>query len=160
MTSPSASGQVDIAASPEAVYALITDLATLAELAEETASMRWRRGSAAVPGAQFRGTNRNGWRRWSTVCTVTDAEPGARFAFDVRFPPGIPVSRWQYDIAPSESGCRVTESTWDRRPAWFRGPAGLATGVPERTVANTEHIQATLLRLKQRAESASLSQSS
>lgn len=150
---PSATAQIDITASPEAVYALITDLPTLTELAEETAKMRWTRGSSAAAGAKFRGSNRNGWHRWSTVCTVTDAEPGARFGFDVTFPPGIPVSHWRYEITAADGGCRVIESTWDRRPGWFRGPAGLATGVPKRTEANLAHIQATLQRLKQRAES-------
>jgi hypothetical protein len=46
----------------------------------------------------------------------------------------------------------VTESTWDRRPGWFRKVAGRATGVSDRAAANTEHIRLTLQRLKRRAE--------
>jgi hypothetical protein len=99
----------------------------------------------------FKGTNRNGWRRWTTTCTVTDAEPGRRFAFDVRHTV-VPISRWQYEIEPTAGGCTVTESTWDRRPGWFKGVAALATGVPQRTDANDAHIAATLQRLKARAE--------
>jgi hypothetical protein len=68
--------------------------------------------------------------------------------------PSIPVSRWQYEIVPSASGCTVTESTWDRRPGWFKKPAELATGVKNRAMANTGHIEATLARLKTAAESA------
>jgi hypothetical protein len=41
---------------------------------------------------------------------------------------------------------------WDRRPGWFVKPGGLATGVSDRPTANTEHIQRTLQRLKERAE--------
>ncbi|MGB8505806.1 MAG: SRPBCC family protein, partial [Mycobacterium sp.] len=48
---------------------------------------------------------------------------------------------------------RVTERTWDRRPAWFAKVAHLATGVKDRAAANAEHIQATLQRLKEKAES-------
>lgn len=153
MTAPNASAEIVVDADPAAVYALVTDLRTLTDLAEETVRMRWTRGSSAAPGARFRGTNRNGWRRWSTTCTVTDAEPGRRFAFDVRTF-GIPVARWQYDLEPAGGGCRVTESTWDRRPGWFVTPGGLATGVADRDTVNAANIRATLQRLKARAERA------
>jgi uncharacterized protein YndB with AHSA1/START domain len=152
-TEPSATGTVEIAAPPEAVYALITDLGVMSDLAEETAVMRWQNGaSAAAPGATFKGTNRNGWRHWTTKCRVTDAEPGQRFAFSVSHT-GVPISRWQYDIAANDAGCTVTESTWDRRPGWYKAPAGLVTGIMNRAGANAEHIDATLHRLKARAES-------
>ncbi|HKC27042.1 MAG TPA: SRPBCC family protein [Jatrophihabitans sp.] len=151
MTNPSATGTIAVAAAPEVVYALITDLDTLTRLAEETVRMRWQKGSSAAPGAVFKGANRNGWRRWTTKCTITDADPGRRFAFNVSHT-GVPISRWQYDIAPADGGCTVTESTWDRRPGWFRTPAGVVTGTPNRAGANDEHIRATLRRLKERAE--------
>ncbi|BBY18900.1 SRPBCC family protein [Mycolicibacterium litorale] len=154
MTNPdaaSAQATVDIAADPSAVYRLITDLPTFAELAEETSEMRWKKGGEARPGAVFVGRNRNGSRSWNTTCTVTDAAPGRVFAFDVHSM-RIPVAHWRYEIAPTATGCRVTESTWDRRPGWFRKPAGWATGVSDRATANAAHIAATLQRLKARAE--------
>ncbi|MCW2497037.1 SRPBCC family protein [Jatrophihabitans sp.] len=151
MTAPDATASISIAADPAAVYALLTDLGTFADIAEETRSMTWKRGSSATPGAVFRGRNRNGWRTWSTNCTITDAD-GSRFAFEVSSHPNIPVSRWQYDIVADGSGCTVTEACWDRRPGWFKKPAELATGVRNRVEANTAHIQATLARLKARAE--------
>ena len=148
---PSATDSVEISAPPTAVYALITDLGVLAELAEEAAVMRWQRGGVAAPGAVFKGTNHNGWRHWTTKCTVTDADPGHRFAFDVSHT-GVPIARWQYEIAAADGGCRVIESTWDRRPWWYKAPAGFVTGTPNRQKLNTEHIRATLQRLKARAE--------
>ncbi|MFZ1176958.1 MAG: SRPBCC family protein [Mycobacterium sp.] len=151
MTDPCVTATVRIDASPDVVYRLITDLPTLASLAEEAVAMDWRTGNAVSPGAVFTGHNENGGRRWSTKCTVTDAEPGRVFAFDVRHS-GLPIARWQYDIVAADGGCRVTESTWDRRPGWFRKLAGKATGVSDRVAANTEHIRLTLQRLKQRAE--------
>ncbi|HZQ33011.1 MAG TPA: SRPBCC family protein [Mycobacterium sp.] len=151
---PSAGADVTINADPDAVYALITDLPTLASLGEEVAAMEWRKGNSAAPGAVFKGHNRNGSKQWSTTCTVTDADPGRVFAFDVKHTV-LPIAHWRYDIEPVDGGCRVIERTWDRRPAWFRKPAGLATGVKDREAANTAHIEATLQRLKAKAESPS-----
>jgi polyketide cyclase/dehydrase/lipid transport protein len=153
MTDPSATATVHIAASPDVVYGLVTDLPTLASLAEEAVAMQWRKGNAVSRGAEFIGHNKSGSRRWSTRCTVTDAEPGRIFAFDVRHTV-IPIARWQYDIVADDGGCRVTESTWDRRPGWFRKLASRTTGVPDRVAANTKHIQLTLERLKRCAETA------
>lgn len=152
---PSASADVLINTDADSLYALITDLDVMAELAAETSAMNWHKGwdpdSGARPGAVFRGTNRNGSRSWTTTCTVTDAAPGKVFAFDVKSTI-IPVAHWRYEIEPTDGGCRVTESAWDRRPGWFRGIAGIATGVRDRTTANGEHIKLTLQRLKERAE--------
>lgn len=142
---------MSIDAAPDTVYGLITDLSALAACAEEAASMDWRKGHAVRPGAVFKGHNRNGIFRWSTTCTVTDAEPGRVFAFDVRYL-GLPVAHWRYDIAADGSGCRVTERTWDRRPGWFAKTAWIGTGVKDRTEANAEHIKVTLQRLKHKAE--------
>lgn len=126
----------------------------MAALAEEANSMEWCTGDAAQPGAVFKGRNTNGAKKWTTTCTVTDAQPGKVFAFDVKSMI-VPVSHWRYDIEPVDGGCRVTEQTWDRRPGWFRKPAGIATGVTDRTSANAKNIELTLGRLKARAEAAS-----
>lgn len=154
MTAPTVTRTVEISASADAVFALITDLDTLAALADELSTMSWRKGSAVEPGAVFTGTNRNGRRTWKTRCTITDVVPASTFAFEVRNPiPPAKIARWQYDIAATDTGCRVTESTWDQRPAWIRKPAEFTTGVRDRTGASGRHIEATLQRLKARAES-------
>jgi hypothetical protein len=151
----SAQAEVSIDADPDRVYALVTDLPTLASLAEEARAMEWRKGDAAHAGAVLKGRNRNGIHRWSTTCTVTDAEPGQVFAFDVRYL-GLPIARWRYDIISlndtAAGGCRVTERTWDRRPGWFTKTAWIGTGVRDRDAANAEHIKLTLQRLKEQAE--------
>lgn len=147
----SAEASTDIAAEPATVYALITDLPTLATLAEEATEMVWHRGDRVAPGAVFKGRNQQGSKKWTTTCTVTDAEPGRAFAFDVKSF-AIPVAHWRYDITATDGGCTVTERTWDKRPGWFRTPAGIATGVRDRDTANAKHIKLTLQRLKERAE--------
>jgi hypothetical protein len=154
MTDPgaaSAQAEVSINADPERVYHLITDLRSLASCAEEARAMEWRKGDAAAPGAVFKGHNRNGVFRWTTTCTVTHADPNQTFAFDVRYF-GLPVAHWRYDIARADGGCRVTERTWNRQPAWFRKTGWIGTGVRDRESANAEHIKVTLQRLKEKAE--------
>lgn len=152
MNDPSASATVRINASPEEIYRLITDLPTLATLAEEANAMEMRKGDGIDKGAVFVGHNENSGKRWTTKCTVTDAEPGRAFAFEVKHTV-LPIARWQYDIeAAADGGCQVTESTWDRRPGWFRKVAVIATGVSDRASENAKNIELTLQRLKSRAE--------
>jgi polyketide cyclase/dehydrase/lipid transport protein len=152
MAEPSASAQVEIAAPAEEIYALVSDLPGMGRLAEENRGGSWLGGlRSPVVGARFRGHNRRGWRRWSTTVTVTDADPGRRFAFDVRSL-GLPIARWEYAIEPVDGGCRVTESTWDRRPSWFRPIGGFATGAMNRAEVNQHNIERTLARLKASAE--------
>ncbi|MGB7364132.1 MAG: SRPBCC family protein [Rhodococcus sp. (in: high G+C Gram-positive bacteria)] len=150
-----ATGTVTVKAAGNAVYSLLTDLNRLAEFADEAHAMQWKDGASAAPGARFIGRNRNGIHRWSTTCTVTDADPGRVFAFDVHYSPlRIPISHWRYDIEAASSGSSVTERMWDRRPGWFVGIGGLATGVSDRARANTANIRATLERLRHAAEAA------
>lgn len=152
MVEPSATATVTIDAPAREVYQLVSDLPGMAKLAEEYVGGDWLdEVSEPAPGARFRGRNRQGRQSWSTVATVTDAQRERRFAFDVRSF-GLPVARWQYDIEPTEAGCVVTESTWDRRPIWFRPLARVATGVPDRTRHNQRNIELTLARLKAAAE--------
>ncbi|WP_370969636.1 SRPBCC family protein [Amycolatopsis sp. cg9] len=153
MTAPNATGRIEIGAAPEVVYALVSDPGKLAEVAEEYAGHRWVGGAdGPAVGAKFRGRNRRGFRRWSTLSTITDAEPGRRFGFEVTSVAGLPVSRWQYDIEPAGAGCVVVESMWERRPAWFKVPTSTVTGVWDRDTANAGNIAATLARLKRAAE--------
>lgn len=155
MNEPSASAHTEVSASPDVVYALVSDLPKMSDLTAELARGSWLGGAReAAVGVRFRGHNRIAWRRWSTTSTVTDADPGRRFAFEVSSVAGVPVSRWQYDIEATEDGCRVVERTWDRRPPWFRPFANLVTGVRDRSDHNRRNMERTLARLKAAAEAA------
>jgi hypothetical protein len=157
MTEPSATGRTEVAASPAQVYDLVSDLPGLSQVSAEFERGTWLGGvTEAGVGARFRGHNRSSWRRWSTTVTVTAAEPGLCFAFDVAFA-GLPIARWRYDIEPSDTGCVVTESTWDRRPGWFKPVGDLVTGVRDRAAHNRRNIEQTLAQLKQAVESGAAS---
>lgn len=142
---------VDIAAPPDRVWALVSDLPGMGAFSPENRGGRWVRGSGPEVGAVFAGTNGSGARRWSTRSTVVRCEPGRAFAFDVSFL-RVPVARWSYDLEPTASGCRLTESWHDRRGRLFARTAGLTTGVADRTAFTATSIEQTLSKIKERAE--------
>jgi hypothetical protein len=137
-----------IAAPPEALYGLVSDITRTGEWSPENVGGRWLGdASAPVVGARFRGANRRGFRRWSTTCTVVAADPGRRFAFDVAFA-GIPVARWTYEFAPSGDTTVVTETWTDRRPGWFALGARPFMGIPDMGAHNERNMRTTLENLR------------
>ncbi len=141
-----------VSATPEKIYALVSDLPGMGRLSPENTGGRWLGGATGpAPGVRFRGRNRNGWRRWSTTCRVEQAEPGRTFSFRVTSF-GIPVARWTYDLEPVDGGVSLTESWVDERPGWFKTPAGLATGVLDREAATARGMEHTLAAIKAEAE--------
>lgn len=152
---PTASAELSVGASPQAVYELLSDVTRTGEYSVECVDCEWLDGTGPAVGARFRGRNQRGSRGWSTVSKVTDAEPGKRFAYEVSVM-GTRVARWQFDLAPAGDGCTVTESTWDRRPGWLRYASIPATGVRDRTAENTRNIQLTLERIKAVVETVAL----
>lgn len=143
----------EIAAPADDVWSMVSDLPRMGEWSNENVGGRWiGEPSGPIPGAVFRGANRNGIRRWSTKVTVVESEPGERFGFRVDYL-GIPVSAWTYELEPTDGGCRVTESWTDRRPAWFTPLARLATGVADRDEHTRNGMALTLERLAAAAES-------
>ena len=146
------SGSAEIAAPPQRVWELVSDLPSMGEYSPENAGGSWRGGATGpAPGAVFRGRNGKGLRRWSTTCTVTRCEPGRAFAFTVRAA-GMPVAEWSYEIEPAGGGCRVTETWTDRRGTLITQLGRLTTGVADRAAFTAESIQHTLNRVKVRAE--------
>jgi hypothetical protein len=144
-----------IAADPLTVYAMLTDITRMGEWSPENCGGRWL-GQAAGPaaGARFVGRNRKGPLRWSTVCTVTAADPGHVFAFTVKAL-GLTVSQWSYVFEDAEGGCVVTERWTDRRPAAARSLGDLVMGVRDRGEHNLAGIRTTLANVKSTAESVS-----
>jgi len=142
----------DIAATAEAVYDLIADVTRMGQWSPETTGCVWVRGAdGPAVGAKFRGRNRNGRRHWSMTCVVTDAEPGRRFAFVVLAGP-LRISRWEYTIEPTPTGCRVTEVWSYGRGRTIRLTGRLTSGVADRPEHNRKGMEETLRRLGSFAE--------
>jgi putative intracellular protease/amidase/uncharacterized protein YndB with AHSA1/START domain len=143
-----------VAAPPEAVYALLSDVTTIGERSPETHGATWLRR-----GKRFLGHNKIGpLYRWSTLCTVIEANPGKKFAFHVAWPS---LSTWSYELTPvesaagSEGGTLVTETMTKQQPQyapvrWIQS----AVGVPDRGAHLREGMRATLNALAEALEPA------
>jgi uncharacterized protein YndB with AHSA1/START domain len=142
-----------IAADPVTVWQMVSDVTRMGRWSPETTSCRWLDGAdGPVPGARFRGSNKHGFRRWSTTCTVTHADEGKRFSFDVTYGP-TPISTWDYVFTATDGGTTVTESWTDRRPGWMRLMSTPVLGIADRSGHNRRGMEATLAALKSAAES-------
>jgi Polyketide cyclase / dehydrase and lipid transport len=143
----------EIAAPAEEVYDLVADLPRMGEWSPECERVEWAAGtSAAAPGARFTGHNRNGRRKWSTHGTVTVADRGRELTFEVRSVLNLPVSQWSYRFEPTAEGCKVVESTHDRRGGLIKFLGRVATGVGDREARNRETMTRTLEQLRAAAE--------
>jgi uncharacterized protein YndB with AHSA1/START domain len=142
----------DIAAPAEHVWVMVADLPRMGEWSPESTGGKWLGGGRGpVSGARFRGTNRIGWRRWYTICRVTDCVPARVFAFEVSAL-GLPIAEWRYEMEPSDEGCRVTETWTERRGTLGRLLGRSATGISDRAAHNRTTMEQTLRRLAERAE--------
>ena len=104
---------VHMAASPEAVWDLVSDVTRIGEFSPETFEAEWLDGAAGpAVGARFRGhvkRNGRGPVYWSPAY-VTVCVPGEEFAFGVG-KPGKALNSWGYRLVDAPGGgTDVTES--------------------------------------------------
>jgi uncharacterized protein YndB with AHSA1/START domain len=147
-----ARASAEIAAPAEKVWRLVSDLPRMGEWSPENTGGRWIGGaSGPATGARFRGSNRKGLRRWSTTVTVTAADEGKKFAFDVTYGP-LAISTWEYTFTANGNVTTVVEEWTDRRPTWMKIASAPAMGVADRAAHNQRGMEHTLDRLKATAE--------
>jgi uncharacterized protein YndB with AHSA1/START domain len=143
-----------IAATPARVWDLIHDPTGMSGLTAECVEMEWV-GSSSEPGvgARFRGRNHSGWRRWSTICTIVRYEPCSEIAWDVSFGP-LAVARWSYSVEPGEEagGVTIRERFDDHRGPALRTVGPIVRGTRDADGRNRSNMEATLARIKARAE--------
>jgi uncharacterized protein YndB with AHSA1/START domain len=144
----------EVAATPEQVWAVVSDLPRMGEWSHENEGGEWIKGAVGpTPGAKFKGSNSNGTKSWTTEATVLDADPNRRFSFLVNVGP-IKVAEWSYSIEPTADGCRVVESWTDLRPRVLRPFGRFTAGVADRAEHNRVGMVQTLDRIAANLESA------
>lgn len=104
MTANDLERQIDINASPEAVWSIISDLRRMGEWSPQARRMIVRGGPVHL-GTKTFNINHKGLLHWTTTSVVTAFDPGKYLAFHV------PVNRttWSYRIEPTDTGVRLIE---------------------------------------------------
>lgn len=97
-----------VAAPPERVWALLTDLSNLAAWSPETVRMVPLLPGGLRPGQNYLGINRRKAVVWPTRSVVADVRPGERLVWDTT----SSGARWVWELEPLADGTRVVH----RRP--------------------------------------------
>lgn len=141
---------IEIDASPEAVYDLVSDVTRMGEWSPENVGADWRDGAGGKAGDWFDGHNKSGEREWTRACEVARADRGQDFTFVVD---GVEknCTWWSYEMEPAGDGTRLTERWWlvNKTP-------GAAAMSPEqfadRATFTKTMLDATLAAIKATAE--------
>ncbi|MGY1727787.1 SRPBCC family protein [Geodermatophilus sp. SYSU D01062] len=153
MDSLTHSDSIVVAASPEEVYDLVSDVTRTGEWSPICAACWWDEGATGQVGDWFTGRNVTPERTWETRSQVVAADRGREFAWLV----SGRLVRWGYLLAPVQGGTRLTE-TWEFLPAGLeffaeRYGEDAPRQIEQRTRAAHDGIPATLAAIKRIAES-------
>jgi uncharacterized protein YndB with AHSA1/START domain len=158
---PSTEATIDVAAPPERVWALVSDLQLPARFSNEFQGADLL-GGATTPaaGARFVGRNHHpAIGSWETTSTITDYDQPRVFAYDVDGEDGRPSASWRFTVEPTESGCRLTQ--WMRMGPGRSGINPAIDAMPDkeskilhrRLGEHRTNMEATLAGIKALAES-------
>ena len=108
------SESIEINASPETVWSLVTDMERYGEWSSENTGGYWRKNEDGVPGTgevgdEFVGINRRGDDEWKALVEIIVREENKAFAFATGVS-AMNLIHWRYDIEPTDSGTTLTES--------------------------------------------------
>ncbi len=141
---------VDIDATPEQVWAVLSDLKRMPEFSPQCRRMIVL-GGAPREGARTINLNRQSWKFWPTTSKIVRFEPNKALAFRTVENRTI----WSYVLEATATGTKVTE----RRdaPTGINKASSLAVdkvlgGVPRFEVELLEGMNATLAKIKAAVE--------
>ncbi|WP_432477935.1 SRPBCC family protein [Nocardioides sp. GXQ0305] len=140
---------VDVAAPPERVWALVTDLPRMASWSPQGVRT-FVRGRVGL-GTRALNINRSGWKVWPTRSTVVRFDPHRDFAFRIKDNGVI----WSYGLEPTVAGTRVThrrETPDGILPISLRLQDAVLGGVDRFTGELRDGMRQTLGRIKAEAE--------
>ncbi len=150
-TAKRGTASIEVAAPPEVVYLLVSDVTRMGEWSPECYRCTWLdNASTAFPGARFRGYNKLGNFRWQTTAIVTGAENGRLFAFATVHDKTLrEETAWRYDLQPVPGGTLLTESF---KFLWCPVASRLAELPVPRGRQVSRGIRQTLINIKAAAE--------
>lgn len=145
-------GSVEIAAPPEKVWALVSDLKRMPEWSPQVRK-QFVLGRSVKHGTRTLNINGQGKLRWPTTAKVVAFEPNKKLAFKIIENRSV----WTYDLEPTSTGTRLTESRatphGTTKFSDFSVDKGLG-GVERFEESLGTGISTTLKRIKAAAESA------
>lgn len=133
-----------IQASPEKLFALISDLKRMGEWSPENNGGEWMKGATGpAVGAVFKGANSNSGKSWSSSCKVFEFDPPRKIGWALMVS-GSRWCDWVWQVEPSAGGSLVTHTWIDRRSKFASWLSGKISKVEDRTVHNRRNMIATL----------------
>lgn len=145
--SPKVSVTREVNASPEVVWAMVTDLPRMGEWSPENQGGEWVKGATGpAVGARFKGHNKNAKKSWSTSVQVNACDEPTKFSFGLMVL-GKNWCDWVYEIEPTATGSRITHSWIDHRSSFASKLGKMVSGVSDRAAHNTRNMEATLQKL-------------
>ncbi len=157
---PSATVTVDIAAPPQVIWDLVTDINLPARFSTEFQGAEWLDNGKPGLGARFVGRNEHdAVGEWETTCTILWFEPLRTFGYTVN-DLDSPAARWRFDLDPTAAGTRL--SMWAEMGPGRSGVSYFIYKFPDREeeiIANRlqqwrSNMEATLAGIKRLAETA------
>ncbi len=123
---PTVEVPIVIAAPPERVWELVSDIGLMPRTSPELQSVEWLDGrSGPGPGARFEGRNKHeAFGEWSTVCVVVEYEPPRVFAWAVG-DPEYPSAIWRFSLEPQPRGGTLLRQWVQMGP----GRSGLSSAI-------------------------------
>ncbi len=103
-TTPVLEESIEVQASPETVWALISDLTRMPRWSPQVRKT-WVKGGTTQHGARFRNLNRKGLLFWPTSAKVVEFVPNEKLAFRVKDNFTI----WSFTLEPVGTGTLITE---------------------------------------------------
>lgn len=124
---PSLEVSLTVAAPPERVWALVSDVTRVGDWGAECVAAKWVDGAdGPAVGARFLGHQVRQDREWETTSIVIESEPGLSFAWAVE-DPANPAAIWRYQLDSDGSGRTVVRY----RAVMGPGPSGLTARIAE-----------------------------
>ncbi len=141
----------EFSASPDKVWALVTDLTRMGEWSPENQGGKWANGATGpAVGATFKGRNKNGKKSWGTNVKVNACDAPKKFSFGLMVF-GSNWCDWVYAIEPTSAGSRVTHSWIDHRSAASAFLGKVVSGVADRATHNQKKTEITMDNLAKAA---------
>ena len=141
-----------IAARPNAVWALVSDITRIGQWSSECYDCHWDSDEKPGFGATFTGHNRLGDKEWSNQSTVVEWSPPEQLVWEVRLTGPArdlfgndPFARWGFRIKQNDAGSILTQTTEDlRSEKLIAASLAFLPEVPDRRQSNLDMMAGTL----------------